>query len=494
MISNLPIVSRAVANAIRKAVPQFANLQSIDSFARGWFRVFESYTGAWQQNIVVDRDTVLSYSAVFACVTLISQDVGKLRIKLVEQQKSGIWVETSNPAFSPVLRKPNNFQTRIKFIEYWIACKLLHGNAYALKRRDNRGIVIALYLLDPCRVTPYVSADGSVFYRLKLDNLSGDLFEQLREDFGFLMPQDANNTQWTDVLVPATEIIHDPMVTLFHPLCGVSPIYACGVAAMNGANIQRSQSKFFANQAQPGGILTAPGAISDATAARLKAYWEENFTGDNAGKVAVVGDNLQYTRLTANAVDSQVVEQMKMSAEQVCACFHVPPFMIGAAPIPALGSVEALTQFYYSNCLQSLIESLELCLDEGLGLVTPSQSLGTEFDLDNLLRMDTAARYKSYADGVGGGWMHPNFPRLKEDMIPVKGGDTPYLQQQDFSLAALADRDADKPFAKPPVASAPPPQERALAKPDDEMQKVLDKMLGAFDDLSKGLEQCQTPQ
>jgi hypothetical protein len=42
---------------------------------------------------------------------------------------------------------------------------------------------------------------------------------------------------------------------------------------------------------------------------------------------------------------------------------------------------------------------------------------------------------------------------------PVTGGDTPYMQQQMFSLKALAVRDASDPFAKPtpaPLASPTP--------------------------------------
>jgi phage portal protein BeeE len=31
--------------------------------------------------------------------------------------------------------------------------------------------------------------------------------------------------------VPASEIIHDTYITPFHPLIGLSPIYACGLSA-----------------------------------------------------------------------------------------------------------------------------------------------------------------------------------------------------------------------------------------------------------------------
>src|SRR6516164_4385692 len=87
--------------------PTFA--ENVPSNSGGWWRVFESYTGAWQQNVVLDRETVLSYFAVYACMTLIAGDVAKLRVKLVKQDSDGIWTEITNPAYSPVLRKPNSY-------------------------------------------------------------------------------------------------------------------------------------------------------------------------------------------------------------------------------------------------------------------------------------------------------------------------------------------------------------------------------------------------
>src|SRR5687767_12035582 len=98
-------------------------LQTVDN--RGWYRILESFTGAWQQNVEINRDTVLSYAAVYACVSLISQDIGKMRVKLMQQNENGIWREFSNAAHSPVLRKPNHFQNRVKFFEYWVTSKLL---------------------------------------------------------------------------------------------------------------------------------------------------------------------------------------------------------------------------------------------------------------------------------------------------------------------------------------------------------------------------------
>ncbi|HDZ55378.1 MAG TPA: phage portal protein [Pseudomonas xinjiangensis] len=396
-----------------------------------WFGgIRESFSGAWQQSVEINHDTVLAFSAVFSCVTLIAADVAKLRVRLVKLTDDGIWAEARNADFSAVLRKPNHFQNRIQFFETWIISKLCHGNTYVLKQRDNRGLVTALYVLNPRRVTTLVGDDGSVYYQLKTDNLS--LLEG-------------------DLIVPARDIIHDRINCLFHPLVGLSPIYACGLAAMQGNAIQTSSARFFQNGSRPGGVLTAPNSIGDETAARLKTHWEANYTGENSGRVAVLGDGLTYEPMVMSAADSQLIEQLRWSAETVCSVFHVPGYKAGVGQAPTHSNAEILNQVYYSDCVQSLLESLELCLDEGLELPDP---YGTEFDLDGLLRMDTATLYKANNDAVGGGWMTPNEARRRVDLPPVIGGDTPYLQQQNFSLGALHARDQSSPLAVKPAVEA----------------------------------------
>lgn len=409
-------------------------LSSVRENGRGWYRVLESYTGAWQQNVTVDRNLVLTYHAVYACMTLIASDIAKLRVKLVERDESGIWSETNNPAYSPVLRKPNPYQNRIQFWENWILSKLTRGNTYVLKVRDARGVVNRLYVLDPTLVVPLVADDGSVFYQLHADNMAG---------------------LQTDITVPAREIIHDRMNCLFHPLVGTSPIIAAGVAATQGLNIQNNSATFFGNRSQPGGILTAPGNISDETAARLKEAWETKFTGENAGKIAVVGDGLKYEKLTMTAEESQLIEQLKWTAEIVCSVYHVPPYKIGVGTMPTYNNVQSLNVEYYSQALQSLIEAAELCMDEGLEM---KEGIGTEFDLDGLLRMDSVTQMNVLKEAIGAAVMSPNEARRKVDLKPVNGGDSPYLQQQNYSLEALARRDAkDDPFGQEAPAQTEPP-------------------------------------
>lgn len=419
-----------------------AGLQSL--YERGGWRpiIREPFTGAWQRNMELSTDTVLTYSIIWACLTLIAGDISKLWIKLIERDQDGIWNEVENSAYSPVLRKPNRYQNRIKFIECWILSKLIWGNAYILKQRDQRNVVEALYILDPSRVKVLVAPDGSVFYRLSTDHLSG-----IDED----------------VTVPASEIIHDVHVPLYHPLCGISPISACGLAAMQGLRIQNSSEKLFANNSQPGGVLTAPGLISNETAQRLRDEWQANFTGDNTGKIAVLGDGLKYEAMAITAKDAQLVDQLKLTGDHVCAAFHVPGWKVGIAPMPAYGNVQAANIDYYSQALQGLIENVELCLDEGLGLST---SMGIQFDLDALLRMDSLSQMEIQAKGVGAGIFAPNESRATFDRKPVAGGEIPYMQEQNWPLKLLSMRELPTRPPTAPTQITPEPPAKNVTEAD----------------------------
>lgn len=398
-----------------------------------WPMIKEAYSGAWQKNDTWTNDTVLAHYAVYACVTLIANDIGKLRQRLMKLDDNGIWKETTSPSFSPVLKKPNSYQNHVQFKQWWQTSKLINGNTYALKKRDQRGVVVGLYLLDPCRVLPLVTDNGSVYYQLSNDNL---------------------NRVGDGVTVPASEIIHDRMNCLFHPLVGVSPLYAAAQAACQSLKMQNDSSTFFANGARPGGILSAPGAISDETATRLKAHWDANYTGQNAGKVAVVGDDLKFQQMKMSATDSQLIEQFKLTAEMVCTAFHVPPSKVGVTTSATGTTAAQENQKYYSDCIQVLVEEYEACLDDGLSL---PDKLGVELDLDGLLRMDMGSLVETLKTAVGAGIMAPNEARYRMSLGPVTGGAQPYLQMQNFSLEDLATRSASgDPFGTQQPAETQP--------------------------------------
>ena len=114
--------------------------------------------------------------------------------------------------------------------------KLMHGNAYALKERDEANRVARLYILPAERVKPLVTPDGSVFYQFSVSKVPG--LEDQKQ-----------------ITIPASEIIHDLMNPLFHPLCGVPPLFAAALTATQSQREQNFAAVFFANMARPSGHL-----------------------------------------------------------------------------------------------------------------------------------------------------------------------------------------------------------------------------------------------
>lgn len=432
----------------RKAV-----MSSVSEGRGGWYPIVrEPFAGAWQRNISINADTAASFHADFACKTLIARDIAKMRVKLVEKDANDIWSETDSAAFSPVLRRANDYQSRNQFWEAWMLSKLSRGNAYVLKVRDQRNVVTGLHVLDPTRVQPLVSDDGEVFYRLSSDNLAGI----------------------DEIIVPAREIIHDRFNCLFHPLVGTPPVFASGLASMLAINAEKTSALLFENASVPGGLLMTPAEIDDDEKARIKEQWEQRFSGANLGRVAIMSGGLTYQRMAMTSVEGQLIEQLKWSAEVVCSVYHVPPYKVGVGALPSYNNVQALNVEYYSQALQSHIEEIEELLDHALGIGW-AEGLGTEFDTETLLRMDSTTQMQVIRDAVGAGVMSPNEGRARLDLKPVPGGKNPYLQQQNYSLEALAKRDAqDDPF-KPATPPAPPPQQDEPPPPADDEEQDLDE-------------------
>lgn len=406
--------------------------------------------GAWQQNREKWFHKTERYYAIFACMTLISGDIAKLPVKVVRRQENGIWKEEGGP-LAELIRKPNEYQTRIQFIENWILSKLHHGNTYVLKIRDADRTVKGWRILDPKYVTVLVSDAGNVYYQLATDALSG-----VTND---------------NVTVPASEIIHDRFNCLYHPLVGLSPIYAASLSAAQGLAMQKNSVRLFNNGGQNPGILTAPGQIDEEDAKRIKEHWESEYSGaNNAGKVAVLGSGLEFKSASVSSVDAQLIEQLKWTAEVCCGCFHVPPYMIGVGAIPNASNVQALILQYYSQCLQVLIESLELLLDEG---AETDEDVGFEFDIESLLRMDGTAMAEYLSKLKEASIVTINEARLKVGLPPVDGGDTVWMQQQNYSITALNERDSSgDPFGLNKNAETQPPA--PTAKNDEDSEEAID--------------------
>lgn len=440
-------------------------LHTVSDYRGGWRTIKEAWTGAWQANYEERRCDLITYPTLYACIYRISSDIGKLPFTLQQYNASNQTSTTvENPAYSPVLREPNNYQTEAQFREYWMLTKLTQGNSYLLKRRDERGVVVDLYVLDPERVMPMVSDAGEVYYQLYIDPLN-------------TIP---TNYPSANLIVPASEIIHDRCMTVHNPLIGIPPLAAAYWPTLKNMKIMKSATEFFANNSQPGGILTAPAGMTEKDAAEVQAYWATNFSGANAGKVAIIGADMKFTPFAMKSIDAQLLQQMEYADKQICQPFGIKPYKIGLEPPPAGWKAYDVNVEYYGDALQPHIEHMESLLNKGLRVSAP---LSVQLDLDPLLRMDEVAKASVQTTLVGGKIALPDEARQKFNLPPTAGGETLWGQAQDYPLGMLADRATWDPGMQTAPAPAPAPADEP-PQDDNEVRSIAYEFRKSLEELN----------
>ena len=413
--------------------------------------VHEPFAGAWQMNKECWGPQGI-FSAVYACIAIIAGDLSKLPPRIRTQKADGEKIDQPNHPAALVLNNPNSYQTRVDFWGQFMASALFVGNVYVFLGRDENNVIRSMHILDPRQVRVLLADDGSVFYRIGQERLA----ELLATD-----------------VIPARDILHHRLLTMNHPLVGLSPLYAAGTSAMTGQTIQQNSFSFFANMSRASGVLTSPGKISQELANRLKTEWDQNFKGGSMGRTAVLGEGMKWEPLTISAADAQLIEQLRWSVEDVARCFRVPTYMLTDASKVSFKNAETLARNYYSQTLQYHIESIEARIDQAFGL---TGNTFCEFDLAAMLRMELDARMAAYQTGIQSGVLTINEARKLEELKPMEGGDEPLIQAQ-YRPLSMAGEPANAPA--PPADPPAPPAEDDDPEADD-ADEIADEELSAL--------------
>jgi HK97 family phage portal protein len=436
------------------------NPKSLYNFGyQGGYAPHEPFTGAWQRNLenCGARDpSILAFTGVYACVTIISQDIAKLPARVLELLADGITERVAKLSpYHRLLRKPNDYQTSVDFFQLLLACRLIRGNAYVLKEYDNRGVPVKMHILHPDRVRVMIHPQSKEVYYAYSPNQN-----DLVPGFGF--PEHEGQ-----IMIPSRFIIHDRINCLWHPMVGTSPLFAAAVSASMGGRIMMNTASLFQNMARPSGYITAAGEIGDEVAQRLKRDFEANYSAGNTGRTAVFGSGLEWKSMVMTSTDAQLIEQLKWTIEDVARAYRVPMYLLADVTRMTYKNSEQAAQSYYSGCLQYHLESLEARLSDDFGLDENVQYVA--FDVQQMFRMDTKERYESYKAGIASGMLSPNEARAMEHKGPVKGGEEPRMQMQYVPLSTpIPDPNAaPKPGAPAP---APDPDEPDDAEIDDDVE------------------------
>ena len=198
--------------------------------------------------------------------------------------------------------------------------------------------------------------------------------------------------------------------------------------------------KVFANGMQASGFLTHEGGVLKENQREQIRESLNKFSGSqNAGKLMVLEAGMKYQGITMDPEAAQMLETRAFNVEEICRWFRVPPFMVGHMDKQSswAASVEAQNLHFLSNSLRPLLVNIEQEISRCLLTPNERDKYFAEFNVEGLLRADSAARANFYNTALQNGWLNRNEVRQKENMPPVDGGETYTAQSNLLPLEKL---------------------------------------------------------
>jgi len=367
---------------------------------------------------------IVGLSASWACVQLLAGTIASLPLMVYRTDAQGIRrVARDHPLYFVLHDSPNYDQTAVDFWEMMAAGIELQGNAYALKERRSGGIVNALHPLRPDLVKVRRAGDGGLEY---------DWTEDGRRHV----------KRGEDVLH-----IRGP---LGNALTGASTLSMCRGVFDDALSAETAAGAMFNNGVNPSGILATPDDVRLTNVQRdeLETRLAQKYMGSiRQGRPMLLDGGLKWTQLSINPHDAQMLESRKFSGEQICRIFGVPPAMVGfgdkgsnwgtGKEVDILGFQKFTLRKRLKRIEQALLKQLVPLAEQR------AQGLTIEFNLEGLLRGDTASRYDAYEKAIRMGLRTRNECRALENLPPVPGGDVITVQMQDIPLADAVNGDRD---------------------------------------------------
>lgn len=423
-----------------------------------WFRGGEQTVSGES----VSPETAMRLAAVWACVRVRSEDVGKLPCILYRRQKDGGKTRAvDHPLYSLIRDRPNPMMTAMEWRQMMQAHKDLRGNAYALKEFDARGQVIALWPIPPqyVIVLTYLS-----------DGLGHELFYQL------------NIPRYPQMTVPSEAIVHLRGLSL-NGFFGLSPIAYHRETIGMALAAEKYGASFFGNSAQPNGALKVPHVLDKAAGDLLRAQWEEKFKGaKNAHKLAIFDGGMEWIQTGMNNTDAQYLDTRKFQNQQIYSMYRVPPHKVGELERSTNNNIEHQALEYVTDCLMSELVSWEQTLARDLLTDAERKELFFEFMTDALLRGDLKSRYEAYAVGRMWSWLSANDICDRENMNHVPNGGI-YLQPLNYVEAGTPPRPLAQPGATPAISPAGAKQLLALAQMLVAREEAESEFLPSLEDM-----------
>lgn len=372
----------------------------------------------------VNERTAMKTTAVYACVRILAEAIASLPLHVYEyQDDGGKKLVHDHPLYYLLHDEPNPEMTSFVFRETLMSHLLIWGNAYAQIIRDGAGRVLGLYPLLPDKMEVQRDDRGNIYYVYSRNSDENPMFKE-----------------YGNIKLKAEDVLHIPGLG-FDGLIGYSPIAMAKNAVGMTLACEEYGASFFANGANPGGVLEHPGVLKDPS--KVRESWNSVYRGvNNAHKIAVLEEGMKYQQIGIPPEEAQFLETRKFQINEIARLYRIPPHMVGDLDKSSFSNIEQQSLEFVKYTLDPWVIRWEQSLQRSLLLPGEKGKYFIKLNVDGLLRGDYQSRMNGYAVGRQNGWFSANDIREMENMNPIPDEEGGNLYLVNGAMTKLADAGA----------------------------------------------------
>lgn len=373
--------------------------------------------------INVTNDTAMTYSAVWACTRVLSASGSSLPFNLHRRSGDFTAIASDHPVHRMLHAMPNDEMGSMGLRSIGLMRQVNKGNFFAEIVRDRLGNPDSLEPIDNDRMTP-VRPDASLAREHGLE--PGKLAWQIKGTSGYDYMPDRNVFNVRSIIsdngIIGKGVIENARETIAHGLATVHQ----GAAYMK-------------NSARPSVVISGGKFKDAADRETYRRMWMDVHGGaDNNAKPAMLPEGSELKVLSFSPEDSQFIQTMQNTVEDIARWYGVPPHMIQHLLRATFNNVE---QMGIDFVVYSLLPWLKMWEEEVYRkLLSPieQQTYFAKHNVTALLRGDSAARAAYYQSLWQLGAYSINEIRQLEDLNPIDGGDQHFIQTSYTTLDKLS--------------------------------------------------------
>jgi HK97 family phage portal protein len=354
------------------------------------------------------QEGVMSISAAFRCVNVIAETIAQLNGDIYFKSGNFKEVKPDHPLYYLLFHRPSVNVSSFVFRRQLVYNYLMLGNGYAVIKRDNDMNIVALELVKEMDI--FMSEDKQV--KIYVDKKTQNKYD-------------------------SSEVIHLADIG-YDEIKGESRITKHKETFGKSKASSKLANKLYSNGLYIGGTIQYPENIqlTETEADELSSRIEEKYGSvDNAGRVLVLDSGGKFDQHTnmMSLSDAEYILGEHLTIEDICRIFGVPPFKVFHFNKMTYDNMEAMKVDFVESCILPIVVQLEQELNYKLfSLKEIKKGYSIKHDIKSILRADVRAQADYLKSTFSIGKYTINEMRAMDDQMPVEGGDTPFIQVNNY--------------------------------------------------------------